>query len=60
MGGRMSGQRLQNLAVSAPAFFGINTEESPIGMNPNFADVADNCVIDKLRVTIRYFTEQLH
>jgi hypothetical protein len=47
MGGRMSQQRLQNLAVSAPAFFGINTEESPIGMNPNFADVADNCVIDK-------------
>ena len=47
MGGRMSGQRLQNLAVSAPAFFGINTEESPVGMNPNFADIADNCVIDK-------------
>jgi hypothetical protein len=47
MGGRMSQQRLQNLAVSAPAFFGINTEESPVGMNPNFADVADNCVIDK-------------
>ena len=43
----MSGQRLQNLAVSAPAFFGINTEESPVGMNPNFADIADNCVIDK-------------
>ena len=47
MGGRMSGQKLQNLAVSAPAFFGINTEESPVGMNPNFADIADNCVIDK-------------
>jgi len=43
----MSQQRLQNLAVSAPAFFGINTEESPIGMNPNFADIADNCVIDR-------------
>ena len=43
----MSGQKLQNLAVSAPAFFGINTEESPVGMNPNFADIADNCVIDK-------------
>jgi hypothetical protein len=47
MGGRMSQQRLQNLAISAPAFFGINTEESPVGMNPNFADIADNCVIDK-------------
>jgi len=43
----MSQQRLQNLAISAPAFFGINTEESPVGMNPNFADIADNCVIDK-------------
>ena len=43
----MSQQRLQNLAVSAPAFFGINTEDSPIGMNPNFADIADNCVIDQ-------------
>ena len=40
-------QRIQNLAVSAPAFFGLNTEGSPIGMSPNFADVADNCVIDK-------------
>ena len=47
MDGRMSGQNLQNLAVSAPAFFGINTEESPVGMNPNYADIADNCVIDK-------------
>tara|TARA_R110000824_G_scaffold261597_1_gene450333 strand:- start:731 stop:2278 length:1548 start_codon:yes stop_codon:yes gene_type:complete len=43
----MSQQRLQNLAVSAPAFFGINTEESPVGLNPNYADIADNCVIDK-------------
>lgn len=47
MGGRMSQQKLQNLAVTAPAFFGINTEESPVGMNPNYADIADNCVIDK-------------
>ena len=43
----MSQQKLQNLAVTAPAFFGINTEESPVGMNPNYADIADNCVIDK-------------
>ena len=39
-------QRLQNLTVASPAFFGLNTEESPVGMNPSFASVADNCVID--------------
>tara|TARA_R110000796_G_scaffold52257_2_gene123211 strand:+ start:110 stop:1663 length:1554 start_codon:yes stop_codon:yes gene_type:complete len=39
-------QQLQPLTVAAPAFFGLNTEESPVGMSPNFASVADNCVID--------------
>ena len=39
-------QKLQPLTVAAPAFFGLNTEESPVGMSPNFASVADNCVID--------------
>jgi len=39
-------QQLRNLTVAAPAFFGLNTEESPVGMSPNFASVADNCVID--------------
>jgi hypothetical protein len=39
-------QPLRNLTVAAPAFFGLNTEESPVGMSPNFASVADNCVID--------------
>ena len=43
---RMS-QRLQPLTVAAPGFLGINTEESSIGMNPAFASIADNCVIDK-------------
>ena len=38
---------LQPLTISAPGFLGINTEESSIGMNPAFASVADNCVIDK-------------
>jgi hypothetical protein len=40
-------QRLQPLTVAAPGFLGINTEESPIGLNPAFASIADNCVIDK-------------
>jgi len=39
-------QQLRNLTVAAPAFFGINTEESPVGMSPNFASIADNSVID--------------
>ena len=38
---------LQNLSVAAPAFFGLNTQDSPVGMSANFANVADNCVIDK-------------
>ena len=41
-------QQLQNITVAAPAFFGLNTQDSPIGVNPSFASVADNCVIDKL------------
>ena len=41
-------QQLQNITVAAPGFFGLNTEDSPIGGNPSFASIADNCVIDKL------------
>jgi hypothetical protein len=41
-------QQLQNITVASPGFFGLNTEESPIGLNPSYASVADNCVIDKL------------
>ena len=41
-------QQLQNITVAAPGFFGLNTQDSPIGGNPSFASIADNCVIDKL------------
>ena len=41
-------QQLQNITVAAPAFFGLNTQDSPIGVDPSFASVADNCVIDQL------------
>ena len=41
-------QQLQNITVAAPGFFGLNTQDSPIGVDPSFAAVADNCVIDKL------------
>ena len=40
-------QQLQNITVAAPGFFGLNTMDSPIGLNPAFASVADNCVIDQ-------------
>ena len=40
-------QQLQNITIAAPAFFGLNTQDSPVGIDPSFASVADNCVIDK-------------
>ena len=39
-------QKLQNVTISAPGFSGINTQDSPIDLDPSFAKVADNCVID--------------
>ena len=40
-------QQQQNLHVSAPAFQGLNTQDSPVGLGMEWAAVADNCVIDK-------------
>ena len=40
-------QQLQSINLVAPAFKGINTEDSPLAQDPSFADVADNAVIDK-------------
>lgn len=40
-------QELQSISLLAPAFRGLNTQESPLQMDPSFATVADNCVIDK-------------
>ena len=39
-------QPLQTLTISAPAFKGLNTQDSPVNADPNFAAVADNLVID--------------
>ncbi len=41
-------QQLQNITVAAPGFAGLNTQDSPINIDPSFAAVADNCVIDQL------------
>jgi hypothetical protein len=40
-------QQLQNITIAAPAFKGLNTQDSPIDGDPSFASVADNCVIDQ-------------
>jgi hypothetical protein len=40
-------QQLQNITISAPAFKGLNTQDSPIGGDATFAATADNCVIDR-------------
>tara|TARA_R110000868_G_scaffold83966_1_gene237014 strand:+ start:333 stop:1853 length:1521 start_codon:yes stop_codon:yes gene_type:complete len=40
-------QPLQSINLVAPAFKGINTEDSPITQDPSFAEVADQAVIDQ-------------
>lgn len=40
-------QPLQSIDLVAPAFKGINTEDSPIAQDPSFAEVADNAIIDR-------------
>ena len=41
-------QQLQNILVRAPAFQGLNTEDSPLGQDLTYALSADNAVIDRL------------
>lgn len=40
-------QPLKSINLVAPGFKGINTEESPLAIDPNFAAIADNTVIDR-------------
>ena len=40
-------QKLKSINLVAPAFKGINTEDSPLAQDPSFAEVADNAVIDQ-------------
>lgn len=40
-------QPQQNITVAAPGFRGLNTQESPVNLPPEWAAVADNCVIDQ-------------
>ena len=38
---------LKSINLVAPAFKGVNTEDSPLAQDPSFAEVADNAVIDR-------------
>lgn len=40
-------QALQTASISAPGFFGLNTQDSPLDLASGFALVATNCVIDQ-------------
>jgi len=39
-------QPQNNVSLTAPGFAGLNTQDSPLDMNYQFASVANNCVID--------------
>ena len=40
-------QPIQPFTISAPGFYGLNQQDSPVDLNPGFALRAKNCVIDK-------------
>lgn len=40
-------QTIQTASVSAPGFFGLNTQDSPLDLASGFALVATNCIIDQ-------------
>ncbi|CAB4214260.1 hypothetical protein UFOVP1457_30 [uncultured Caudovirales phage] len=40
-------QQIQTYSISAPGFFGLNTQDSPLDLAAGFALVATNCVIDQ-------------
>ena len=38
---------ISTYSISAPGFFGLNTQDSPLDLNAGFALVANNCIIDQ-------------
>tara|TARA_R110000787_G_scaffold124604_1_gene235624 strand:+ start:2059 stop:3591 length:1533 start_codon:yes stop_codon:yes gene_type:complete len=40
-------QNREHMYIGAPGFMGLNTQDSPVGMNPAFASVAEHAVIDQ-------------
>lgn len=54
-------QQVITFSVSAPGFYGLNFQDSPIDLTPNFALTANNCVIDKSgRVAARKGWDKAH
>ena len=39
--------QLQSYSLSAPGFYGLNTEDSPLDLGSGFALVANNCILDQ-------------
>jgi hypothetical protein len=39
-------QQLRNITISAPAFKGLNTQDSPLSQDVQYASVVDNAVVD--------------
>ena len=40
-------QQIQTFSVSAPGFYGVNTQDSPLDLAAGYAAIATNCVIDQ-------------
>ena len=40
-------KELQSIAIQAPGFYGLNTQDSPTSLPEQFALIAENCVIDQ-------------
>lgn len=40
-------KQLQSLSIVSPGWFGVNTQESSLTLSPNYAEKAENAVIDK-------------
>ena len=47
MDGLLMAQQLQTVSIKAAGFSGLNTEDSPVTIDPSFAEVAENAIIDK-------------
>jgi hypothetical protein len=42
----MAVQAQTSIPIPAPGYYGLNTQDSPVGMSTSFAAIADHCVID--------------
>ena len=40
-------EAISTYSISAPGFYGLNTQDSPLDLNAGFALVANNCIIDQ-------------